>query len=62
MKIYCNSCDTIFDDSLLEEPFGLSGCEPACPYCQGSDFSDIQTEKKWHDEMMGELQRHGGGG
>ncbi len=21
-----------------------------------------QTEKEWHDEMMGEIQRHGGGG
>uniref|UniRef100_A0A6M3LLA5 Uncharacterized protein n=1 Tax=viral metagenome TaxID=1070528 RepID=A0A6M3LLA5_9ZZZZ len=40
MKFYCNTCEREIDDSELEEPYGLSGCEPACPHCQGSDFSD----------------------
>lgn len=42
MKIYCTTCDTIIDDSELEEPYGLSGMEPACPHCQGSDFLDVE--------------------
>ncbi len=40
MKIYCNFCERVIDDSDLEEPYGLSDFEPACPYCQGTDFSD----------------------
>lgn len=43
MKIYCNTCDSVIDEADLEEPFGLSGCEPACPNCQGSDFSDVEN-------------------
>ncbi len=46
MLIYCNSCDTVIDDSTLEEPFGLSGLEPACPRCHGSDFSDTDGEEE----------------
>jgi len=42
VKIYCNTCDTIINDDELEEPYGLSGMEPACPHCQGNDFSDIE--------------------
>ena len=60
MKIYCNTCDTIIDDKTLTAQF--SGSDPGCPFCGNNDFSDIQTEKEWHDEMMGEIQRHGGGG
>lgn len=52
MKIYCNTCDTVIDDSELEEPYGLSGCEPACPYCQGSDFSDLVKESDSVEEKV----------
>jgi len=62
MKFYCNTCGSVVDENELEEPYGLSGMEPACPYCQGSDFGDVETKEEWHDEMMGEIQRHGGGG
>ena len=44
MKIYCNGCDKVIDDSELEEPYGLSGMNPCCPYCQSDDFLDIEEE------------------
>ena len=45
MKIYCYDCDTIINDSQLEEPYGLSGMEPACPICQSTNFGDIDEEE-----------------
>lgn len=40
MKIFCVTCERWIEEDKLEEPFGLSDMEPACPYCQGSDFLD----------------------
>ena len=31
------------NDSDLEEPYGLSGMEPACPCCQHNDFLDEEN-------------------
>ncbi len=45
MNIYCVTCDTVIDDSELEEPYGLSGMQPACPHCQGDDFLDEEELK-----------------
>ena len=67
MKIYCNTCEmNISRDTLIAQ---FSDSDPACPVCGNNDFSDAddfpahgQTEKEWHDEMMVEIQRHGGGG
>lgn len=68
-KHYCNICYSIIRDNELVEPYGLSGCEPACPNCGGSDFSDAEngdngtslTEEEYDRQMRGEIQRHGGG-
>jgi len=68
MKIYCATCDREIDDSELEEPYGLSGMEPACPHCQGTDFVDCDedtgtslTEEEYDQQMRNEIALHGGG-
>jgi len=37
-----------------------------CPECKDELYEEetahAQTEEEWHNEMMGEIQRHGGGG
>ena len=43
MKIWCCTCERAINDSDLEEPYGLSGMEPACPCCQHNDFLDEEN-------------------
>ena len=44
MKKQCVVCGDIFDESELEEPFGLSGLSPGCPSCGSDDFLDVEEE------------------
>jgi len=45
MLIYCVTCDRLINDNELEEPCGLSGMEPACPYCHNTDFLDYDYDE-----------------
>lgn len=41
---------------------GVSKCKKCGKISMESDFICGQTEDEWRNEMMGEIQRHGGGG
>lgn len=55
-KLYCLSCEKIYYESELQEPYGLSGMAPACPYCHSDEFMEVEPIKLIGGEYNGTYQ------
>lgn len=44
-QICCDTCGSVFNENELSEPYGLSGIEPACPFCGGKDLGEYELFK-----------------